>query len=77
MGAVVIISKILILGTLKSIFGVYVGNLIAMIITIYLCILVYINIMLRINGIDKELLNKVPRKISMLFGIKNKVIQNI
>lgn len=77
MGVVVIGSKLLILGTLKSILGVYIGNLLAMVIIIYLGALVYINIMLCIDGIDKELLDKVPKKISILFGIKNKVIQNI
>lgn len=48
----------------------YVANLIALLISIYVGALVYVQTMVRIKGVDEALLNAVPRKFKKLLLLK-------
>ena len=48
----------------------YVANLIALLISIYVGALVYVQAMVRLKGVDQTLLNAVPRKFKKVLLLK-------
>lgn len=70
MGIVVYFANKVLQLILGAIFAPYIGNAIALMITVYIGGVVYLQVITRIKGVGEEEMNLFPRKIKKLFFIR-------